>query len=82
MLMINDIGNIQRQCVISTSLHLKIFWDLLAAGGFMCTIFLAVYQSYRTLKTAHLVNIFRNQVLCCVLLFVCMTLTVHLPAVT
>ena len=72
----------ERHCIIRTSLYLKILWDILAAGGFVCCVFVAVYQFYRMKRSAYLDIVFINHLLCSILLFVSVLITVHLPTST
>ena len=80
---VNNVAIIhERHCIIRTGLYLKIIWDMLAAGGFICCIFVAIYQSNRMKRSAYLEIIFKNHLLCSILLFVSIVITVHLPTST
>ena len=77
---VNNIDIIyERHCMIHTGVSLRILWGVLATGGFICSLFIAVHQLYNTSTAAHIDIVFMNHLFCCILLFVCMIITVNSP---
>ena len=65
-------------CIIYSSRYWRIQWDVLAAVGLFCCIFVAFYHAFLMTGTTTFYLFFINHILNCSLLFSCTMATVHL----